>query len=377
MVRFIAITQTLEDLDGVSDRGLLDEDRLEAAVECGVLLEMLAVLIKRRGTDGLQLTTGQHGLENARCVDRTFGSTGTDESVDLIDEQDDVAASADLFEDLLEAFFEVTAVARAGDECAEVERVDLLVAQGLGDVAADDVLGEALDDCGLADAGLADEHGVVLGAARECLHDALRLVVTTDDRIELALASSLRQVATKLVEDCGRARSALRLAARLLGLLALEAGDELNDLLAHTIEVSAELDQHLRGNALALADQAEQDVLGADVVVSELQGLAEAQLKDLLGAGGERDVTAGSLLALADDVFDLAAYGLQRDVEAFESLGGYALALVDQAEEDVLGADVVVAEHACLFLGKHDHATCTVSESLEHCVPLCWTISSV
>jgi hypothetical protein len=36
-----------------------------------------------------------------------------------------------------------------------------------------------------------------------------------------------------------------------------------------------------------------------------------------------------------------------------------------------------VAEHACLFLGKHDHATSTVGESFEHGVPLCWTISSV
>src|SRR5215475_5621294 len=35
--------------------------------------------------------------------------------------------------------------------------------QGLGHVAGHDALGEALDDRGLADAGLADEHRVVLG----------------------------------------------------------------------------------------------------------------------------------------------------------------------------------------------------------------------
>ena len=40
-------------------------------------------------------------------------------------------------------------------------------------------------------------------------------------------------------------------------------------------EVGAELDQHLRGDALALADEPEQDVLGADVVVTELQRLAQ------------------------------------------------------------------------------------------------------
>ena len=149
-------------------------------------------------------------------------------------------------------------------------------------------------------------------------------------------------------------------------LLALEAGQQLDDLLADPVEVGAELLQHLGGDALTLADQAEQDVLGADVGVAELQRLAQGQLEHLLGAGRERDVPAGGLLALADDLLDLRAHGLQGDVEALQSLGRDALALVDQAEQDVLGSDVVVGEHAGLFLGQHDHPTGSVSEPLEH-----------
>ena len=57
-------------------------------------------------------------------------------------------------------------------------------------------------------------------------------------------------------------------------------------------EVGAQLHEHLGGDALALADEAEEDVLGADVVVAELQRLAERQLEDLLGARGEGDVAA-------------------------------------------------------------------------------------
>ena len=115
---------------------LVDLDRLEAALERGVLLEVLAVLVERRRADGLQLAAGQHRLEDAGGVDRALGGTGTDEGVDLVDEQDDVAAGADLLEHLLEALLEVTAVARAGDQRAEVERVDLLVLERLGHVAA-------------------------------------------------------------------------------------------------------------------------------------------------------------------------------------------------------------------------------------------------
>ena len=65
---------------------------------------------------------------------------------------------------------------------------DALVLQPLGHVAADDALRQPFDDRGLADAGLADQHRVVLGAARQHLDDAADLLVAADDRVELALA---------------------------------------------------------------------------------------------------------------------------------------------------------------------------------------------
>ena len=111
--------------------------------------------------------------------------------MDLVDEQKDVAAALDLLEHLLEALLEVAAVAAAGDEGAEVEGVQLLAAQRVGDVAVDDHLGEALDDGGLADTGLADEHRVVLRPAGQDLHDPLDFTAATDHRVELVLAGKL------------------------------------------------------------------------------------------------------------------------------------------------------------------------------------------
>jgi hypothetical protein len=150
------------------------------------------------------------------------------------------------------------------------------------------------------------------------------------------------------------------------GLLALVAGQQLDDLLADPVEVGAELDQHLGGDALALADQPEQDVLGADVVVAELQRLAQRELEHLLGARRERDVPDGACwpwpmisstwLRTPSRLMPSDSSALARD----------ALALVDQPEQDVLGADVVVVEHPGLFLGQDDNATGAVGETLEH-----------
>src|SRR5213078_2412867 len=194
----------------------------------------------------------------------------------LVDEQDDVPALLDLLHDLLQPLLELAAVLRAGDERGEVERVDLLALQELGNVAVGDALREPLDDGGLADAGLADQHGIVLLAAREDLHDPLDLGLATDDRVELALAGLLREVAPELVEQL-RGLLALALRAARAGARALTAalaapagaGQHADDLVADLLGVRVEVEQDARGNALVLAHEAEQDVLGADVVVAE------------------------------------------------------------------------------------------------------------
>ena len=110
-------------------------------------------------------------------------------------------------------------------------------------------------------------------------------------------------------------------------------------------------------------------MLGADVVVAELERLAERELEDLLGPGGEGDVPARRRAALADDLLDLAAHGLERDAERLERLGGDALALVDQPEQDVLGADVVVVEEARFFLRQDDDPAGPVGEPFEQGAP--------
>src|SRR2546423_1270685 len=94
--------------------------RREPPLQCGVLLQVLAVLVEGGRADRLQLAPGQHRLEDARRVDRALGGTRTDERVDLVDEQDDVAG-ADLPEYLLQPLFGGTAVARAGDQSAPDE----------------------------------------------------------------------------------------------------------------------------------------------------------------------------------------------------------------------------------------------------------------
>ena len=74
----------------------------------------------------------------------------------------------------------------------------------------------------------------------------------------------------------------------------------------------------------------------------------------------------GRLLACADDADHLGADALDADAECRERLRGDALLLADRPGQQVLGADVVVAQHSRLLLAQHDHLARPLREPLEH-----------
>ena len=66
-----------------------------------------------------------------------------------------------------------------------------------------------------------------------------------------------------------------------------------------------------------------------------------------------------------DSCVHLAANRLEADVQRLEGLRGHTFTLVDQSEEDVLGADVIVVEEARFLLGEDHHPASPVSEAFE------------
>ena len=207
--------EALEDQDGLFDGGRFDFDGLEAAFERGIFLDVLAIFVERRGADALQFAAAQGGLDDVRGVHRAFGRAGAHDGVQLVNEQDDVLRAANLVHDRLDALLELAAILGAGDHQGQVERDDALVAKQFRHVAGGDFLGQAFDDGRLAHAGFAEQHRVVLGAAAENLDDPLDLVLAADDRVHLAFAGDLGQVAAKGLER-GRLDLAFLLRRRLL-----------------------------------------------------------------------------------------------------------------------------------------------------------------
>merc|ERR1719199_1623354 len=77
--------------------------------------------------------------------------------------------------------------------------------------------------------------------------------------------------------------------------------------------IRVEVLEHAGGDALALAEEAEEKVFSADVVVAELPRLFKRELEDALGAGGEGDLHRDKAGAAADDLLNLDARLLEGD----------------------------------------------------------------
>ena len=146
----------------------------------------------------------------------------------------------------------------------------------LGDVAARDFLRQAFGDGGLADAGLAEQHGVVLRAAAEHLNDAFNFVFTSDDGVEFALLGQLGQIPAERAQG---GSFHIFLVAVFGGhfLFSLRRGEIrvefFEDFVAGAFDIDFQALEDAGSDAFALAQQAEQDVLGADVGMVEALGL--------------------------------------------------------------------------------------------------------
>ncbi len=195
---------------------------------------------------------------------------------------------------------------------------------------------QALDDGGLADARLADEHRVVLRAARQHLDDAADLLVAADDRVELALARQLGEVAAVALE-------------RLVLALGVLVGDALGaahrgQRLEHASRRDAVLLQEPRRRGaprLAASASSRCSVL----TNSSFSRSASACAASSDRREARRQAGCGAAVGLRPPAQSGARRPPTRrrvDVHLAQQLRHDAVALLDERDEQVLGLDLRV-----------------------------------
>lgn len=94
----------------------LDDNLLETPFECTVFLNALTVFIERRGTDALYCSPGKRWFQYIGCIHRAWSRAGTDDSVYLVDENNDVRILFNLFYQRTDTFFKLSAIFRSGHD---------------------------------------------------------------------------------------------------------------------------------------------------------------------------------------------------------------------------------------------------------------------
>ena len=154
---------------------------------------MLAVLVQRRRSDATQRTAGQFRFEQVRRVGGTFGFARPDHQVQFIDKQNDrTVGILDFAEHRFESFFEIAAEFCPGNQRPHIQRNDAFLFERLRHVAFKNPQRQTFGDRGFADAGLPDQHRVVLSSSRQHLDHAADLVVPADHRVQFSLGRQTR-----------------------------------------------------------------------------------------------------------------------------------------------------------------------------------------
>ncbi len=139
----------------------------------------------------------------------------------------------------------------------------------------------------------------------------------------------------------------------------------MEDSLPHLFVGESGFGEDMPCQPFAIADDGEEDVLGADVGVVHVLGFLARHGEDFFDAGCVGEVAFGVAVGARYEVFlDAGAQVGDVDVRRFQHADGYALFKLEQAEENVFGSDVVVAESIRFAPGEGEYLLCSWCEGV-------------
>ncbi len=153
--------------------------------------------------------------------------------------------------------------------------------------------------------------------------------------------------------------------------------EDLDDVCSYLLQAEAKALQHSCAYALALTEQSQEEVFGAEKVVVEAPCFIDRKLHHFLRPWGQAYFGGHEVFSTAHNAFE----GLTRLVEinphACEHLAGHAFPLTKQAKQEVLGADGAVLETLRLFLGEPHDCAGPFGEAVEVPSLVCGCCSSL
>ena len=273
----------------------------------------------------------------------------------LVDEQNDIAVAPHLVEHGADAFFKLAAVLCPCHHARKVEQQDALVQKLLRHVARGDLFGKPLGDSRLADARLADEHGVIFRPPRQDAQRAGDLLFPPDHGVEPPLACHRRQIAREFQERLAVFR--LRAACTHLGQreLARRQAHRAQRVAVQLFGIHTQRSQQPHSHIAAVTQDTEQQMPRLDLSAARAHRLADGQLDRAARVRGE-PLHGRSFRRAAPQLFDHPlAHCRLVDARGIQRAAGRVVLLAQHREQQVLAAHIAVPQLARRRLRTAQH----------------------
>ena len=371
VVGLIFLLDVVENLEGLFGSSGLYHYFLEAAFECSVFLDVLAVFVERGCADTLDFAARESGFEQVGCIHASGGVAGADYGVEFVDKEDYVGALRQLGQDGFDAFLKLAAVFRAGYNRGHIEAYDTLVEKYAAHLALNDAQRKPLYDSRFADSWLADEHRIVLLASAQHLGQSLDFLLAAHHGVETAFFGGAGDVVAEFVE-CGSvgavaaATTALLLAGFLtlavvargrfvviillfLGRAVARSGGVLHigDKTQHALIVHSGLPERhdeLHMLYFGVVEQREKQMLGVNSSALEHACLQHRQLYQAVAEVAGYDFASERCGGIVERIVELLAQGGHRRPSGYAlKQGEYPRTGVgEHSQKQVLGSDYAV-----------------------------------
>ena len=195
VVDFVTFLQTAQDGDGVFHTGFADQYFLEAAFECRVFFDVLAVFVQGGRADAVQFAACQSRFQHIARIHCTVGFTRADQSMDFVDENQGITVVfRQIVQHAFQALFKFATVFCTGNQCRQIQNQQAFIAQGFGHFAINNTLRQAFNNSGFTHTRLTNQHRVVFGTALQHLNRTADFVVAADNGVKFTVTGALRQV---------------------------------------------------------------------------------------------------------------------------------------------------------------------------------------
>ena len=258
MKDLVSLLKAPQDTDGILNGRLIHHNRLETPLKGRILLNVLPVLVQRRGSDAVELAPCQHRLKHVARIHCAVSLTCAHDQMQLIYEKNDLTIRLFyILKDGLEPLLKLAPILGSGHQSAHIKGKDLFVLKRTRNIATGYSLSKCFYNRSLTNTGLTDEHRVVLSLPRQNPDDITDLSISANYRIKLLTSGLLNQLCSVFVQSIVSSLRIIR--------CHISVATNLGQHLKESVPVNSELRQKLFYRLIRLLDDRHEQMLNGNI----------------------------------------------------------------------------------------------------------------